>query len=330
MKKHILFLVAVTCVLSACKKESLSPDAVLQSTTNTPQSLSAVATPELYTVRTIAGIFNAESQRPNLVDGPGPKAKFWKPHGISVSGDGSLYVADFFNSAIRKISIQNIVSTVPLSYNTDTGGGLLPEAVTISPGGTLYIVSTAYGIRIYNKAKGIDVYNRISNSDSNLDMEQDSKGVMWFVGDKAIGNITGTTIKRNLVDFTPLLASHETLRGIGLGPNGVKYVSTATQLFKVSAQGTITKLFPNVPFTFISGISVTKNGETLYIVDGNAVKKIKGGVITTICKPLAAADGRDGVGLNADVVAANLALSNSETALFVTDIRNVIRKVTIQ
>ena len=154
MKKLILCCLAVTCATTACKKESAAPDPGLRASSGVSvNSLNAGTTPELYTVRTIAGIFDASSQSPNLVDGPGPKAKFWKPHGISVSGDGSLYIADFFNSAIRKINIQNIVSTVPLSYNTHTGGGLLPEAVTISPGGTLYIVSTGYGIRIYNKAK---------------------------------------------------------------------------------------------------------------------------------------------------------------------------------
>lgn len=329
MKKVIAYALIITC-LAACKKENAEDIAkVNPASTAITDNLAITATSPLYTVRTVAGIFEPSSKAPNLVDGAGPKAKFWKPHGLSVSGDGSIYVADFFNNAIRKISIQNIVSTMPLSYNTETAGALLPEAVEISPGGTLYIVSTGYGIRIYNKAKGIDIYNRVANSDSNLDIEQDSKGVMWFVGNKSMGSITGTTIKRNQINFQALLADYETLRGVGVGPNGVKYASSATQLFKVAADGKITKLFPNIPFSFISGISVTKDGQTIYIADGNAVKKISGNNITTICKPSPFADGRDGVGLDADVVAANVALSNSETALFVTDIRNVIRKITL-
>jgi hypothetical protein len=330
MKNSTLLLLIVGCVTASCKKEISSPPNKLSNADElavNKTSVEAVYAP--FTVRTIAGVFEPSRSEPYLVNGPGSKAKFWKPHGITVSGDGSIYVADFLNSAIRKITVQNNVYTEPLSYNQDTGGGLLPEAVGISPGGTLYIVSTGYGIRIYNKEKGIDVYDRISNSDSNLDLEKDSNGVMWFVSNVSLGKITGTTIQRNVVNFSSFLAPNESLRGIGTGPNGVKYVSTATQLFKVTNDGKITKLFPNVKFTFISGIAVTKDGNTIYLADGNAVKKIVGNTITTITGPLPAADGRDGVGTSADVVAANIALSNSETALFVSDTRNTIRKITL-
>jgi len=331
MKKSIYMLLLVGCVAGSCKKDE---PITLNNLNNTDElAVKKVAVESigaLYTVRTIAGIFESTPTEPRLLNGPGPKAKFWKPHGITVDGDGSIYVADFFNNAIRKITIQNNVYTVPLSYNTQTGGGLLPEAVGISPGGTLYIVSTGYGIRIYNKERGIDIYNRIANSDSNLDIEKDSKGVMWFVSDVSLGKITGTTIQRNVVNFSSLLAPYEYLRGIANGPNGLKYVSTATQLFKVTKEGKVTRIFQNEKFTFISGIAVTKDGNTIYLADGNAVKKISANTISTICGPLSSADGRDGIGAAADVVAANIALSNSETALFVSDTRNTIRKVMLQ
>ncbi|MBD1363093.1 hypothetical protein IDJ77_04650 [Mucilaginibacter sp. ZT4R22] len=330
MKIPFSIILLAGCLAASCTKEA-TPVKDIRNLDELALSKATIdATTAPYTVRTIAGIFEPSSSDPHLVNGPGLKAKFWKPHGITVDGDGSIYVADFFNSAIRKITVQNNVYTEPLSYNPDTGGGLLPEAVGISPGGTLYIVSTGYGIRIYNKEKGIDVYDRIANSDSNLDLEKDSKGVMWFVSDVSLGKITGTTIQRNVVNFSSLLAPNESLRGIGTGPNGVKYVSTATQLFKITNDGKITRLFQNERFVFISGIAVTKDGNTIYLAEGNKIKKIVGNTITTICGPLSAADGRDGVGAAADVVAANLALSNSETALFVSDTRNTIRKITLQ
>nr|WP_294941721.1 hypothetical protein [uncultured Mucilaginibacter sp.] len=330
MKKSTSLLLIVGFVAVSCTKEVSQPPNKLSNADELAVSKTAIeAGAAPFTVRTIAGVFEPSRSEPYLVNGPGPKAKFWKPHGITVDGDGSIYVADFLNSAIRKITVQNNVYTVPLSYNADTGGGLLPEAVGISAGGTLYIVSTGYGIRIYNKEKGIDVYDRIANSDSNLDLEKDSKGVMWFVSDVSLGKITGSTIQRNVVNFSSFLAPNESLRGIANGPNGVKYVSSATQLFKVSSDGKITKIFQNEKFTFISGIAVTKDGNTIYLAEANKVKKIVGNVITTITGPLPAADGRDGIGAAADVVAANVALSNSETALFVSDTRNIIRKITL-
>ncbi|RVU00667.1 hypothetical protein EOD41_11750 [Mucilaginibacter limnophilus] len=328
MRTQFYLTIIIIFTLSACKKELSKQPISAEKETEETELLTADVPAAPYTVRTIAGIFEKTSSEPHVVNGPGPKAKFYKPHGISVDGDGSLYIADFFNGLIRKISIYNKVSTVELPPEYYQGG-LLPEAAVKDPGGTIYIVSTGYGVRIYNKARGINIVSRIGNADSNLDIEKDSHSVMWFVNDNSLCKIVKREIFRNVVNFSDYLDPNETLRGIGVGPKGVKYVSTASKLFKVTSDGKITRLFPSYRFIFISGIAVTKDGSTLYIADGNAIKKIYQNNITTITGPLGAADGRDGVGINADVVAANLALSNSEKALFVTDTRNIIRKITL-
>jgi streptogramin lyase len=329
MKTKFLIIIPIICLyIASCKKEDNLPiKNELAITANSATVNAEILAP--YTVRTIAGIFEPASSNPHLINGPALKAKFWKPHGITVTGDGSIYIADFFNNAIRKITIQSNVYTSPLSYNTHTGGALNPEAVEVAADGTLYIVSTAYGIRIYNKTKGIDVYSRIGNSDSNLDIERDINGVMWFVNDNSLGKITGVNIQRNVVNFSDYLDQYETLRGIGVGPKGIKYISTASKLFKVDGDGKITRMLPTVKFTFISGITVTKDGRAIYIADNNSIKKITQSTIVTIIKPLGQGDGRDGVGFEADVVAANLALANSEKFLFVTDTRNIIRKISL-
>ncbi|MBE9585865.1 hypothetical protein IM792_15520 [Mucilaginibacter sp. JRF] len=324
--KRLSYLFALfACFLVACNKEKTIQPQQTPVNDDTELSTSALADEPVapYTVRTIAGKFDESGK----VNGPGPQARFYKPHGIFVNGDGSLYIADFFNGAIRKISIYNKVSTVELPPEYSQGG-LLPEAVTLDPGGTIHIVSTAYGVRIYNKDRGINIVSRIGNADSNLDMERDSESTMWFVNDNSLCKIVKRVITRNVVNFSDYLDQYETLRGIGVGPKGVKYVSTATKLFKVSADGQITRLYPQQRFIFISGIAVSKDGNTLYIADGNAIKKIDNSGISTITGPYGN-DGRDGVGREADVVAANLAISNSGKALFVTDTRNTIRKITL-
>lgn len=321
-KLHVVYCCCVWLGFTGCKTDRVEP--VTSNPATVDESLAvkenAVVYPQ-FTVRTIGGQFEPVSSEPHLVNGPGPKAKFWKPHGISIGIDGSIYIADFLNGVIRKISVTNNVTTIAIP-NTFP---LLPEAVEIGNDGTFYIVSTGYGVRIYNK-NGIDLNSRIGNADSNLDIEKDDRGVLWFVNTNSLCKITGVNIQRNVVNFSSLLANNEILRAIGTGPNGVKYVSSATQLFKVTADGKITRLFANTNFTFISGITVTRDGKTLYIVDGNAVKKIYQNTISVIAKPTTG-DGRDGIGFNADIAGANLALSNSETALFVTDIRNTIRKI---
>ena len=47
-----------------------------------------------------------------FVDGGANTARFWRPSGIAIGGDGNLYVADRFNQRIRKITADGTVSTL--------------------------------------------------------------------------------------------------------------------------------------------------------------------------------------------------------------------------
>lgn len=60
------------------------------------------------------------------IDGVGSTAQFNTPHGITIGQDGNLYVADFWNHSIRKITPAGIVSTLAgasgIPGNTDGEG----------------------------------------------------------------------------------------------------------------------------------------------------------------------------------------------------------------
>jgi DNA-binding beta-propeller fold protein YncE len=45
-------------------------------------------------------------------DGIGSAARFFQPRGLTVDSSGNVYVADFGNSAIRKITPAGVVTTV--------------------------------------------------------------------------------------------------------------------------------------------------------------------------------------------------------------------------
>jgi sugar lactone lactonase YvrE len=67
-------------------------------------------------VSTVAGLAgNAGS-----IDGPGPAARFAIPAGLTIDRAGNIYVADFGNYSIRKITREGVVSTVAGKSATPT------------------------------------------------------------------------------------------------------------------------------------------------------------------------------------------------------------------
>ena len=57
-------------------------------------------------------------------DGTGTSAKFYNPTGVAVDGAGNVYVADYYNHRIRKITASGVVSTLAGStygYTDGTG-----------------------------------------------------------------------------------------------------------------------------------------------------------------------------------------------------------------
>ena len=80
-------------------------------------------------------------------DGKCTEARFYLPFGITLDKDGSLYVSDYGNHSIRKISADGIVSTVAgtnLEGNEDAVKGSdarfrFPTDLTIAEDGTIYI-----------------------------------------------------------------------------------------------------------------------------------------------------------------------------------------------
>jgi len=68
---------------------------------------------------------------PGLVDGPNARARFDMPISLAVCPDGSLYVADANNSAVRRIA-NGVVATVMITESP-------PRSVACAPNGTVYV-----------------------------------------------------------------------------------------------------------------------------------------------------------------------------------------------
>jgi sugar lactone lactonase YvrE len=85
-------------------------------------------------VSTIAGFAGITGS----ADGTNSDARFWNPEGVAVDGAGNVYVADSFNSTIRKLT--------PVGTNwvvtTLAGGFSKPGGVTVDSAGNLYVADT--------------------------------------------------------------------------------------------------------------------------------------------------------------------------------------------
>jgi sugar lactone lactonase YvrE len=100
-------------------------------------------------VTTLAGTADVEGS----ADGTGPAARFDVPQGIAADSAGNVYVADYFNHAIRKITPAGTVSTLVgvMGQPSFVPGALpgrirSPRAVAIS-GTTLY-VTLPHGVAV--------------------------------------------------------------------------------------------------------------------------------------------------------------------------------------
>lgn len=202
------------------------------------------------TVSTLAG-----SGSPGFVNGVGTAAKFYSPDGGAVDTQGNLYVADYVNGCVRKITPAGLVST----FAGGTGTGLLngPAAtakfsgildVAIDVQGNLYvadtdnacirkitaagIVSTLAGTGTAGFADGPGTTAQFSSPSG---VAVDAQGTV-YVADygnfrirKILPNGTVSTLagtgQRGYADGAGSVAQFKGLEGLALNTNGLLYAA---------------------------------------------------------------------------------------------------------
>jgi serine/threonine protein kinase, bacterial len=203
-------------------------------------------------------------------------ASFSTPMGVAVDGSGNVYVADYQNDLIRKITSAGVVSTLAGSGAAGATDGLdtaatfnLPEAVAVDAAGNVYVADN--GNNLIRKVTPAGQVSTLAGSGQSGSANGTGSAASFnspfgLVVDAA-GNIYVADSGNNLIRKITPSGVVSTLAGSGI--KGTKDASGAAASF-------------NTP----SGLAIDASGN-VYVADenNNLIRKITAaGVVTTIAK----------------------------------------------
>jgi sugar lactone lactonase YvrE len=246
------------------------------------------------------------------VDGPASAARFYSPAGIAVDNDGNLYVADTYNSTIRKITPSGQVSTLAGTAGmTGADDGLGGAARFSSPG-----------------ALAMDAAGNLFVTDNMTIRKVSPSGLVSTAATLTLGG---------LVDGRSM--SLQIARGVAVADNGELYVTTWFTTRKLTASGKImiegedpdkqTGIsIGTAPPTPPRGIAIDGNG-TVYVADVHkTISKVRpDGKLVFVAGTPDATGAADGTGTAASFTAVSSLATDNAGNLYATD-DQLIRKIT--
>jgi DNA-binding beta-propeller fold protein YncE len=354
MKKFYQLLLLGSLLLTvACKKNEPQP---LANDTQLALASTADTRPLPLSVITIAGQYNTQGNK----DGTGLAAMFNYPHGIDIADDGTLYVADLFNNAVRKVSPTGVVTTLNLPAAKDGQKLLYPEQVLISNDGTITtlanydltpvqqhkfwilkpsgeLITPASQVNYYTYR----YYSIAKDPFSNYLQISGERFVTTAVNHRQ-GFIESAEIANGIIGkhpYTPPLDSLNTasreysaITQMFCGYNGVKYIVVRGKyVYKLTQSGVFTRIFRDINFHEIRDLVANKDSRTIYMIDQGSIISITNNKLTHLVGPASVStiSHPDGVGDKAYVFADYMVLSKDENTIFFTD-NNTVRKLILK
>ena len=257
-------------------------------------------------------------------DGTNNAARFYQPHGVAADSTGKVYVADYYNFAIRKITQAAVVTTLaglPAAFGGNDGLGSVarfdsPSGVAVDTSNNVYVADTfTMTIRKITPAGAVTTLAGLGAAPGTND---GTGSAARFYDPNAVavdssGNLyVADTGNHTIRKITPA-AVVTTLAGLA-GASG-------------SADGTNSAARFNSP----SGVAVDSSGN-LYVADtGNqTIRKITpAGAVTTLAGLVGAFGSDDGTGSAARFNAPFDLAVDSSGNIYVGDSGNsTIRKIT--
>lgn len=273
-------------------------------------------------VTTVAGTVGS----PGSVDGAPGTGKFFLPSGLCIDGSGNLYVTDYYNHTIRKVTSAGVISTF-----AGTGG------VSGSTNGTGSSLSAS---TFYNPAAlVVDGANNLYVADSNNQL------IRKIASSGAVTTFAGRAGLAGAVDGNLGTATFSGPNGITIGIAGNIYVTdSASQIIRQITPGGVVSTFAGTAatkgsadgqgtaatFDTPNNIAADSVGN-LYVADSNnhTIRRIStSGAVTTFAGSAGNSGSADGAGSAARFDRPRGVAADNAGNIYVSDTgNNTIRKI---
>ena len=245
-------------------------------------------------------------------DGSGAFAGFSRPQGIVADGAGNLYVADWHNDTIRKISPSGQVTTFAGTAGTaaerDGVGPAasldMPVGLTTDTAGNLYVMDYGGHIRIISPAGAVTTLplpNSMPNISNGTEIVRDKAGniyvsesyfnvILKITPDGSLSTLAGMIGQSGSADGTGAAARFNNPSGMAVDGAGNLYVADTSNetIRKIDSSGNVTTVAGSAGATgFVDGVGAAARlhypgglafdaAGNLYIADNwnNAIRKL--------------------------------------------------------
>ena len=271
-------------------------------------------------VTTLAGTAGTSGSE----DGTGATARFARPTGVAVDGSGNVFVADFYNDTIRKISSDGAVTTL--------AGKARSSGSQEGMGGAARF-SHPYGVAADGSGNVLvaDSYNNT---------------IRKIAPAGAVTTLAGTANAYGCADGTGVVARFRFPKGVAVDRSGSVFVADDgnNTIRKITPSGAVTTLAgrarssgsadgtgPAALFASPNGVAVDGLGNVFVADDGNhTIRKITpSGAVTTLAGTAGLSGSADGTGAAARFDSlAGVAVDGSGNVFVADDGNHTIRKIT--
>jgi len=314
-------------------------------------------------VTTLAG-----GNGPGSADGPGTTAQFHEPRGIAVDSAGTVYVADYENNTVRKVTSAGVVTTLAGKVDTlgttdgqgtaarfmslngialdSTGNIYVADAGTnairkITPSGLVTTFAGGGTTGQFGEPRGVAV-----DASGNVYVADYTAHVIYKItAAGAVSKLAGTAPTAGAADGSTTTALFNAPSGLALDSANNLYVGDTSNntIRKISSTGTVATLAglagrsssvdgKGTAARFEEPFSVATDGTYVYVADStdHSIRKISAdGTTVTLAGKAGSFGSTDGLGSIARFNAPKGIAADSSGTVYVADTGNAtIRKIT--